>query len=198
MPSSVHDQTSIPMHPVSPSANVIYVGTASPPGPVGLDFTELVELRELLKEKRERDAEAKKNANSFTSKAVAFYEDNKILSIAIQFIITVVVAFVLGYFSLKGQVDDAKSQARELSDQLSSQQSQVNAVTLNVGALQTPVANLVNLVSTLNVQALQANITDCQRELAIISSTNAQLKMSLQWSNTTIYEVMTTAGIEIC
>jgi len=72
-------------------------------GVPGLDAVEILEFRNLLKDKQRRDEEEKKKANSFASKVVALFEEHKILSVAIQFVITVGVAFVLGYYSLRAR-----------------------------------------------------------------------------------------------
>jgi len=165
--------------PSSPSSSAVTATAAvmspSQVGVPGLDAIEILEFRKLLKERQEREEEAKKRASSIPSRVAALYEEHKILSIAIQFVITVGVAFVLGYYSLKGQVDDAKHQANELTSQLRTQQSEVNAVQLNVGALQGPVSNLVGLVSTLNVQALQMNITQAQAAQVQLQAGSTQL-----------------------
>lgn len=151
------------------------VTSPSQVGVAGLDAVEILEFRSWLKEKQARAEEEKKQraeaaerAQSWRHKLVALYEEHKILSLAIQFVVTVGVAFVLGYYSLKGQVDDAKQQATELTSQLRTQQSEVNAVQLNVGALQGPVASLVTQVSALNVAALQANISAANIEQAAL------------------------------
>ena len=140
-------------------------------GVPALGAEEILAFRNYLEQKAEQEKEAKRKANSFASKLVALYEEHKILSVAIQFVITVGVAFVLGYYSLKGQVDDAKNQASELSSQLHTQQSEVNAVQLNVGALQGPVDDIARQFASLDVAGLQANISSAKvRQVNIITT----------------------------
>jgi len=65
----------------------------------------------------------------------------------------------------------------------------VNAVQLNVGALQGPVSNLVGLVSTLNVAALQANISNAELRQTGIAATSTQLQTQLTSANAGISQL---------
>lgn len=185
---------SIPPRPVSPgSVGVQLYAPSSPsayyhgqqpggsPAPVavtvaGLNAAEISELRAYLDAKREAAEERKKNEASLLGRAKILLQENDWVTMVVKFVVTVGVAFLLGYFSLKGQVDDAKNQASALTSQVRSQQSEVAAVQLNVGALQGPVTSLVNLVTTLNVQALQTNISLAQQDQAVITAGNAQMQ----------------------